>query len=479
MSESLGNKTLKGVSWSALERFSFQGITFIIQLVLARLLTPSDYGVIAMLSIFLQLAQVLIDCGFGNALIKKQDCTDVDFSTVFFFNLGISLLIYFILFFLSPFISRFYDTPLLTPVLRVLALTLLFNAVSIVQQTILVKKVDFRSQSIVTLSSAIISGAVGILCAYKGYGPWALVFQQLLNSILRSIFYLAIVRWIPKVTFSVSSFSYVFNFGSKLLLSTFIDVIYKNLYKIVIGKKYSDADLGYYTKAEEFAMFPSSNVANIISRVCLPIMSKIQDDNERLLNVYRSLIRYTSFLIFPLMIGLLAVSRPFIITFLKDAWEPAVLILRILCLDWMLDFISVLNLNLLLVKGRTDLVLKLQVIKKIIAVAILFATVPFGIEVMCWGKFLYAIIAVIINTYYTKQLIGLRLLSQMCDILPFLIVSIVMGVSSYIMTIQFNNSITSLFAGIVTGIVMYLIMSLVFFKKDINALFVIIRKRNE
>jgi O-antigen/teichoic acid export membrane protein len=355
----------------------------------------------------------------------------------------------------------------------------LFNAVSIVQQTILVKKVDFRSQSIVTLSSAIISGAVGILCAYKGYGPWALVFQQLLNSILRSIFYLAIVRWIPKVTFSVSSFSYVFNFGSKLLLSTFIDVIYKNLYKIVIGKKYSDADLGYYTKAEEFAMFPSSNVANIISRVCLPIMSKIQDDNERLLNVYRSLIRYTSFLIFPLMIGLLAVSRPFIITFLKDAWEPAVLILRILCLDWMLDFISVLNLNLLLVKGRTDLVLKLQVIKKIIAVAILFATVPFGIEVMCWGKFLYAIIAVIINTYYTKQLIGLRLLSQMCDILPFLIVSIVMGVSSYIMTIQFNNSITSLFAGIVTGIVMYLIMSLVFFKKDINALFVIIRKRNE
>ena len=478
MAESLGHQTFKGIGWSAIERFSFQGITFIIQLVLARLLTPSDYGVVAMLAIFLQVAQVFIDCGFGNALIKKLDCSEADFSTVFFFNLGTSLLIYFILFFSAPFIARFYEIPLLTPLLRVLALTLLFNAVSIVQLTKLVKKVDFRSQSIVTFSSAVISGAVGIYCAYKGFGPWALVIQQLLNSILRSLLYLLKVRWTPKLIFSANSFNYVFNFGSRLLLSTLIDVIYKNLYKIVIGKRYSDTDLGYYTKAEEFAIFPSTNVANIISRACLPIMSKIQDDNERLLNVYRSLIRYTSFLIFPMMIGLMAVSHPFIIFFLKEAWEPAVPLLRILCLDWMLDFISVINLNLLLVKGRTDLVLRLQIVKKIIAVTILFASVPFGIEMMCWGKFLYAIIAVIINTYYTKRIIGLGLLNQILDILPYLIVSMVMGVLSYIMTRLFDNSIINLTAGIMTGIVVYAIISLVVFKKDINSLLAIIRRRN-
>lgn len=470
MAGSLGQETLKGVGWSAFERLSYQGITFIIQLILARLLTPDDYGVIAMLAIFLQIAQVFIDSGFANALIKKQDCTEADYSTVFFYNLGVSVLLYGLLFFSASAIARFYDNQLLIPVVRVLSLTLIFNALSIVQQTQLVKKVDFKSQSIVTFTSAVISGGVGIYFAFKGYGPWALVIQQLLNSILKLLLYVAVVRWLPSLVFSGSSFKYVFNFGSKLVVSSLIDVIYKNLYKLVIGKKFTERELGYYSKAEEFALFPSSNVGNIISRVCYPILSRIQNDNERLAVVYRQLIRYSSWLIFPMMIGLLAVSEPFIISFLKEQWAPAVPILRILCLDWMFDIICVLNQNLLFVKGRTDLVLKLQIVKKSIALAILFASVPFGVIGMCWGRVLYSVIAVCINTYYTKKIIGLGLFTQILDFIPYLLAASVMGVVAFWSTGLVDSYPLKLVLGIVAGIVVYGIISLLIFRNDIRGL---------
>ena len=470
MAESLGNKTLKGVSWSALERFSYQGLTFLIQIVLARHLTPDDYGVVAMLAIFLQIAQVFIDSGFANALIKKQDCTDADYSTVFFYNLGVAILLYGVLFFTAIPISRFYKTPLLVPVLRVLALTLIFNALSIVQQTQLVKRVDFKSLSIVTFTSAVVSGALGIFFACKGYGPWALVIQQLTNSILRLIIFLVIVHWTPSLVFSGASFRFVFDFGSKLLISTLIDVIYKNLYKLVIGKRFLERDLGYYSKAEEFAIFPSSNIGNIVSRVCFPVLSRIQDDNEHLSRAYRQLIRYSSWVIFPMMIGLIAVSEPFIISFLKEAWAPSVPLLRILCLVWMLDHLSILNLNLLFVKGRTDLVLKLQIVKKMIAVTILFASIPLGLVGMCWGRFAYSVIAIGINTYYTKRIIGLGLIPQMMDVFPYLIASAVMGGLVFGCIRLFDNCKIQLIIGILMGILFYGVISLLFFRENINGL---------
>ena len=470
MNESLGQQTIRGVGWSAVERLSYQGITFLIQIVLARLLTPDDYGVVAMLAIFLQIAQVFVDSGFANALIKKQDCSDVDYSTVFFYNIGVAILLYGLLFVSAPFISGFYNLPLLVPVLRVLSLTLIFNALSIVQQTQLVKKVDFKSQSIVTFTSAVVSGAVGIYCAYSGYGPWALVIQQLLNSVLKSILFFVIVHWIPRLEFSVDSFRFVFNFGSKLLASVLIDVIYRNLYKLVIGKNFQERDLGYYSKADEFAIFPSSNIGNIISRVCFPVLSKIQDDDARLSTVYRSLIRYSSWVIFPMMIGLLAVSEPFILTFLKEPWAPAVPLLRVLCLDWMLDYLCILNQNLLFVKGRTDLVLKLQIIKKTIAVTILFVSIPFGLLGMCWGRVIYSVIAVCINTYYTKKIIGLSLFSQIRDFIPYLTASTVMGFVVYLSFGMFDSNSLKLVMGVVVGILFYSAVSLLFFRKDISGL---------
>ena len=370
MGDSLKEKTVKGIGWSALERFSVQGVTFVVQLVLARLLTPSDYGIIAILAVFLQLAQVFIDSGFANALIKKTECTAEDYATVFWYNLGVAIVLYLLLFISAPYISNFYDNQLLTIVLRVISLTLVFNALSIVQRTRFVKSVDFKSQSKVTLTSSIISGAIGIIFAYFGFGVWALVLQQISNSVLQFVIYITISRWIPKLLWSNTSFKYVFDFGSKLLAASIIGVVYKNLYSIVIGKRFSAQDLGYFSRADQFAIFPSNNIGSIISRVSFPIFSSIQDDNEQLLRAYRKMIRFSSFIIFPLMFGLLSVSEPFIYTILTDKWAPCVPILRVLCLDWSLDHLCQLNLNLLYVKGRTDLVLKLEVVKKIFQVII-------------------------------------------------------------------------------------------------------------
>lgn len=468
MAESLKQQTFKGIGWSAIERFSVQGISFIVQLVLARLLTPSDFGVIGMLAIFLQISQVFIDSGFANALIQKQNCNDKDFSTVFYYNLAVSILLYVILYFVAPYIAEFYSTEIITIVLRVLSLILIFNALSIVQRTILVKKVDFKSQSKVTVTSSLISGCIGIYMAFSGYGVWALVVQQLSNSLIQLFLFIIIVKWIPNFNISKDSFLFVFNFGSKLLLANIIGVIYKNLYAVIIGKKFNSYDLGIYTRAESFAMFPSSNIAAIITRASYPIMSKLQNDDLQLINCYKKLIQYSSFIIFPLMCGIIAVSKPFILVFLTDKWLNAVPILQILSVSWMFDHLCSINLNLLYVKGRTDLVLKLEVIKKVIAIIILISSIPLGLIGMCWGLVLYNLIAVMLNTFYTNKLFQYGWFKQLKDYIPFLLASVFMG-GCVIVTINLlDSNFMQLIAGVMEGFVIYMIISLLFFRDQIN-----------
>ena len=266
MSDTIKNQAVKGIAWSAAERFSVQGVTFLVQLVLARLLSPADYGIIGLLVVFIQVAQVFIDSGFANALIQKQKCTTEDYCTVFYYNVLISLAIYVIFFFTAPFVASFYHDELLTKVMRVVSIVIIINSLSIVQKTQLVKNVDFRSQTIVSLLSVIISGTCGIIMAYHDYGVWALCAQQILNSICMLIGYCICVRWIPRLIFSRASFDSLFKFGSRLLIASLISTIYKNLYTLVIGKAYNTAELGNYSRAEQFAMFPSNNLGNIILR---------------------------------------------------------------------------------------------------------------------------------------------------------------------------------------------------------------------
>lgn len=274
MVENLKQKTISGVIWSAIERFSLQGIQFSINIIMARLLLPSDYGIIAMLGIFLQISQSFVDSGFTNALIQKNDRTDIDFSTVFYFNISIAIFFYIVIFITAPFIADFYRMPVLVDVARVVGLTLIINSLSAIHKTKMTIDVDFKTQSKISLLAVLISGIVGIYMAYSGYGIWALVCQSLLNATLLTILFYYFSHWFPLFVFSINSFKQLFSFGSKLLISGLIHTIYHNLYSIVIGRRFSAVDLGYYTRAEQFAVFPSANLNAIISRVTFPILSR-------------------------------------------------------------------------------------------------------------------------------------------------------------------------------------------------------------
>ena len=462
--ESLEKQTVTGIGWSAVERFATQGISFLIQLVLARLLMPSDYGIIAMLAIFLQIAQVFIDSGFANALIKKQNCTEKDYSTVFYYNLAISITIYVLFFSFSPIVARFYDLPEITNVMRLVSLVVILNALCIVQRTKLIKAIDFKSQAKVSLCSMLLSGWLGLYLAYQGVGVWALCWQTIANVFFQNIFLFSIVKWFPSLIFSRKSFVEMFGFGSKILGASIISVIYSNLYTIVIGKMFQAVELGNYSRAEQFAKFPSSNIGNIIARVMFPVLSRIQDEDEKLRIVYRKIIRCSSFLIFPLMIGLAAIATPLVIVVLTEKWLGIVTLLQIACLSYMWDHLSLLNLNILYVKGRSDLVFKLEVIKKSIAVLVLVVTIPHGLIVMCWGLVAYSLIALYLNAYYTKKLLALSFLKQLNDVTPYLMASLTMGGCVLLFLNMVDNVYIQLIAGVFIGIITYSFISLIFFK---------------
>ena len=476
MTENLKRKTVSGVMWSAIERFSLQGVQFVMQLVMARLLLPSDYGMIAMLTIFLQIAQAFIDSGFTNALIQKKDRTEVDYSTVFYFNIIIALLFYCILFVSAPLIAKFYNMPDLILVMRVMALSLIILSFSAVHKTKLTIEINFKIQSKITLIAAGISGIIGVGIAYLGYGVWALVYQSILNAMLTTILFNCFYRWKPLKTFSMKSFKRLFSFGSKLLVSGLIHTVYYNLYGIVIGKRFSAAELGYYTRAEQFAILPSYNLSAIITRVTFPILSSIQDDNERLASTYRKYIRLSSYWIFPLMVGLASLANPLVDLFLTEKWNGTVALLQILCFDWMFDHLSGINLNLLYVKGRSDLALRLEIIKKIIAITILLASIPLGIIGMCLGRVLYSLIATYANTYYTNSLIGLSFRTQLKDIIPYLILSLAMGGVVYATTYLGLSNIIQLIIGITIGILFYISISYIFKITSLKVLLQLIHK---
>lgn len=474
---SLKELTIRGTGWSAIERFSTQGANFLIQLVLARLLQPEDYGAIAMLAIFLQIAQVFIDSGFANALIKKSDCNDDDYSTVFYYNLAISCFIFLLFWGISPLVSIFYNLPLLTSVMRVISITLIINALCIVQRTKLVKVIDFKTQTKVSISSVIISGGVGVYMAYRGYGVWALCGQSLVGSLVQFILLTFFVRWKPKLVFSLSSFRELFSFGAKLLLASLISVVYNNLYTVVIGKRFDSTTLGLYSRADQFASFPSTNIGQIISRVTLPALSIIQDDNGKLIFAYQNIIRYCSLVISPIMLGLCAVAKPLVLVVLTEKWIEIVPFLQVLCIGLVVDHLNGLNLNLLYVKGRSDLVLRLEIIKKALAVSILLLSVPFGVFAMCVGRAFYCVIAVFINAYYTKRLINLSIWQQLRDVVPFVGVSIIMAIVVSLSMLLIENTAVKLIFGCLVGIMIYAIAVRLFFLSDIRDVISVITRK--
>lgn len=444
---------------------------------MARLLTPKDYGLIGMLAIFLAIAQSLIDSGFSQALIRKKHCTEIDYSTVFYFNIGIGLILYLLLFFTAPLVAEFYNIQELCLVMRIISISLIINSLVVVQRALLTIKIDFKTQAKASLTAAIISGCIGIGLAYLGHGVWALVYQQLLNLSINTLLLWIMSCWRPSLTYSWKSFRELFSFGSKLLLSGLLDTTYKNIYSIVIGKAFSAGNLGYYTRAQQFAQFPSSNITGILQRVTYPVLCNIQDDNKRLAEVYRKFLKLSAFVIFPLMTGLAAVAHPFILLTIGEQWSFCAILLQIISFGMMWYPIHAINLNLLQVKGRSDLFLRLEVIKKIVGVIILCITLPLGLVAMCFGQIASSIIALIINTYYTGKLTGVGFFIQIRDLVPTLLLSLSMFTLIFFSIPLMPTPSLQLLLGILIGIAYYITVSYLFHFRELKEIVSLISKK--
>ena len=478
MSNSLKQKTVKGVLWSSLERFSVQGIQFIVMIIMANMLTPHDYGLISMLAVFIAVSQSLVDSGFSQALIRKVNRTETDNSTVFYFNVAVGLVLYGLLFTAAPLIADFYHEPQLINITRVIGLSILINSFVVVQRALLTIKIDFKTQAKAALTAAILSGVVGIWMASSGYGVWAIVAQQLTNLGVNTLLLWILSHWRPMWIYSWNSFHELFGFGSRLMISGLIDTLYRNIYLIVIGRLFSASDLGYYTRAHQFTDFASSNISGIIQRVTYPILCSIQNEDERLSSVYRKFLRLSAFIVFPLMMGLAAISKPLVLTLLKEEWLFTATLLSIICFSMMWYPIHSINLNLLQVKGRSDLFLKLEIYKKIIGIIILCITIPMGLIAMCIGSFFSSMIALIINTHYTGKLIKVGFIQQMLGLFPILILSISMGAVVY----WAINSLSLLPAlqltiGICIGFIYYILIAVIFRFDEFNELLNILKRK--
>ena len=477
MSDSLKSKAAKGILWSSFERFSVQGVQFFIMIIMARLLTPEDYGLIGMLTIFLAVAQSLIDSGFSQALIRKQDRTEIDNSTVFYFNIAISLFLYILFFILAPYVADFYNIPELTSIMRVVSLGVVINSLAVVQRAQYTINIDFKTQAKASFTAAVFSGCVGMALAYIGSGAWALVVQQLLNLSINTVMLWYYSRWRPLLCYSWQSFHELFAFGSKLLLSGLLDTIYRNIYPIVIGKLFSASSLGHYTRAHQFSEFPSSNITGIIKRVTYPVLSSIQNDDERLSNIYRRFLKLSAFVIFPMMTGLSAVSKPLIFITIGSHWEICAILLPIICFSMMWYPVHSINLNLLQVKGRSDLFLRLEIIKKLLGVLVICITAPWGLVVMCYGSIVSSLIALVINTYYTGKLIHIGFFKQMRDLVPTLLLAFAMFILIRIINVYIDSLYLQLAIGIVSGLVFYLGCSFLFRFKELEELISLVRKK--
>lgn len=425
--ESLKKKTVRGTFWSAVDNVANQGVTFLVGLVLARLLTPHEYGLIGYIMILVAVFNSIVDSGFSNALIRKKDAGQTDYSTAFFFNLAVSVVLMAAMYLLSVPFSRFFREPQLVPLVRVMSVIIIINAMALVQRTRLVKNVDFKTQTKASLISSLTSAGVGLGMAFGGLGVWSLAGQQISRQLINTVCLWILNRWTPSWRFSWSSFRELFGFGWKLLVSGLIDTVWKEIYQLVIGKFYSTSTLGQYTRGKQFSDIFSSNMTSIVQRVSYPVLSSIQDERERMKEGYRKIIRTTMLASFVLLFGLSAVAESLLTVLIGPQWLEAAHYLQIICFAASLYPLHAINLNMLQVQGRSDLFLKLEIVKKIIAVGPLLLGIFIDIDWMLWGSLVTSIIAYFLNARYSGTLIGYPIKAQIRDILPSFGVAAVMA----------------------------------------------------
>ena len=456
--QSLKDKTVKGTFWSAADAFIGQGVTFIVGIVLARILSPEEYGLIGIVTIFTTVMLGVVDSGFSNALIRKIKVTDDDYSTLFYFNLLVSVLMFALLYAGAPWIAHFFERPQLTSLTRVMGLLLIFQALSIVQYTILSRNVDFKTKTKASVVSAIISGIVGIAMAYAGFGVWALVAQQLARQLLYSVCLWILNKWWPKLRFSVESFKYMWGFGWKLLLSGLLDKIWAQLYQTVVGKFYNPATLGQYTRAKEYAGIFSINFTSIIQRVSYPVLSQVQNDKERMVNGYRKIIKATMFVTAVVMVSMGAVAEPLIYCLIGPQWGEAASYLPLICVSMSLYPLHSINLNMLQIQGRTDIFLYLEIVKKVIAIAPICLGIFVSIYWMLIGSIFAGVVNFFLNSYYSGKELGYSSLMQLLDVAPSYGVAFLMAISVYFIKYLPINNWLILALQIVVGFVVMVVV---------------------
>lgn len=463
MVDDLKNKTIRALLWSFLESIGVQGVRFVIGIVLARLLFPAQFGLIGMLMIFMAVAQTFLDSGFGAALIQKRDVTQLDTCTIFYFNIVVGLVAAGLLCMVAPWIAEFYNQPVLTPLTRALSLVIVINSFGLIQNTILTKQLDFKTQTKVSLIAGVLSGIIGIALATVGFGVWSLVVQQVSSAFFRTVCLWFFSPWRPTMIFSFNTLREMLGFSSRLLAAVLLNQIFENIYLVVIGKLFSAADLGFFTRAKTMQGLPSQMVSAGVGRVTFPVFSAIHEDKARLKRGLKKALTTLVLVNFPMMLGLAIIARPLVLALLTEKWAECIPYLQLLCLVQLLFPVHLINIHCLQSLGRTDLIFRLEIIKKLMIVINIAITWRWGISAMIYGMIAVSIISYYLNSHYVGVLIGYPILKQLRDLYPYLIVTVLMGMAIYPLgLLPFPNHWFMLLAQITTGIVIYVCLCRLF-----------------
>ena len=479
---SLKNKALTGIFWSGIQQFGSQLISFIVSIFLARLLSPSEFGLVAMILVFIAISQTIIDSGLSQSLIRMDHPTTTDYSTIFYFNIFSSIGLYGLLFIIAPQISRFYNEESLIILLRVLGLIIIIKSLFLIQLTKLTKEMNFKLQAYITIPTSLASGLISIFLALSGFGIWSIIFYRLSSEFINGILIWYFVKWRPRFVFSFSDLKYHFKFGINLMFASIIDTVFRNIYTLIIGKYFLSAQLGFFNRASSFQRLPVQSIGRILNKVTFPLFSEIKDDNLRLKNIYMILLRQIMFIISPILIFMGVLAEPIVIFLFTEKWLPMIPYLRILLIGGILYPIHSYNLNILKVKGRSDLFLKLEIIKKIIIIISIIIGMQWGVIGLAWSTVFTSFSALFINTHYSTKMIGLTLSTQLKNTLPSLLLAILSGIVVYYLSMFLDNKVNN-FSGIMimglAGTLIYLTSTFLFKVKALSEFIDIFFKNND
>lgn len=461
----LRSKSVDAIIWNLIEKYGVQLFSLIIGVILARLLTPADYGLIGMISVFFALAMVFVNSGFGTAYIQKKDVDETDASTIFYFNIVVSLIVYLVLWISAPIIAKFYNQPILLNLTRVSAIVLITNSLGMMQNTILIKKVDFKKKTIISLISNLISGIIGIVAALSGYEVWSLVFQQLSRSIINNTGLWLFYSWRPKLVFRWHSLKSLFSFSSWVLLSSLIITFFDNIYLIVIGKLFPISELGFYSKARGYQKMASQQPSSAIAIVSFPVFSKLQNNKLALKNSMKKFMTYTLFFLAPIVVILIIIADPLIFVVLTEKWMPMVPYFQLLLIAGYLYPIHRFNANVLTAQGKTKLNFKLNIFKNVLRLLNIIIMYRFGVLHIIYGEVIFSLLALVVNGYYTKIFINYGMLEQLKDLSKTILISLIIVFLGFLLLDEFSNNFIKLGLGIIFAISGYIFLQYIFNKQ--------------